>query len=92
VVEMAKRSATAPADGKRPRPLVSVVVGYDRFKQICELMDGTVISSVTAGALLDEGVIERVVFDGPSRVLEVHPSSRPATARRLARDPPSPDP
>jgi hypothetical protein len=71
LVEMAVRSATAPKDGKRPRPLVSVLVGYDRFKDVCELMDGTVVSPVTAGALLDEGVIERIVLDGPSRVLDL---------------------
>lgn len=71
LVEMAQRSATAPADSKRPQPLISVLVGYDRFKDICELMDGTVISPVTAGALLDHAVIERIVFDGPSRVLDL---------------------
>jgi hypothetical protein len=71
LVEMAVRSATAPEDGKRPRPLVSVPVGYDRFADVCELVDGTVVSPVTAGSLLDAGVIERIVLDGPSRVLDL---------------------
>jgi hypothetical protein len=71
LVEMAKRSAAAPKDGRRPRPLVTVLVGWERFKDMCELADGTVISPVTAGSLLDEAVIERIVFDGPSRVLDL---------------------
>jgi Domain of unknown function (DUF222) len=32
LVELARRAMTAPADGKRPRPLVSVFVGYETFK------------------------------------------------------------
>jgi Domain of unknown function (DUF222) len=71
LVEMAKRSATAPPDGKRPAPLVTVLAGYDAFTKICELADGTLISPATAADLLDEAVIERIVFDGPSRVLDL---------------------
>jgi hypothetical protein len=71
LVEMANRSATAPADGKRPRPLVSVLAGYDAFSRMCELADGTLLSPGTAASLLDEAAIERIVFDGPSRVIDV---------------------
>ena len=28
---MAKRAVTAPADGKRPSPLITVLVGYETF-------------------------------------------------------------
>lgn len=71
LVEMATRSATAPAGGTRPRPRVSVLVGYDAFKQMCELADGTLVSSATAASLLDEAVVERIVMDGASRVLDI---------------------
>lgn len=71
LVEMATRSATAPAGGKRPRPRVSVLVGYDAFTRMCELADGTVISTATAASLLDEAVVERIVMDGASRVLDI---------------------
>ena len=71
-VEMARRSMTAPADGKRPLPLVSVLVGYETFRgRVCELADGTVITPGTVASQLDEAVIERVVFDGPSRVIDI---------------------
>lgn len=71
LMEMAVRSATAPADGKRPRPLLSVHLGADRFARVCELADGTVVSPATVAGLLDEAVIERIVWDGPSRVLDL---------------------
>jgi hypothetical protein len=73
LVEMAERSATAAnrAGRKRPRPLITVLVGYDAFAKVCELADGTLISPAIAAGLLDQAVIERIVFDGPSRVLDV---------------------
>lgn len=71
LVEMARRSATAPADGKRPKPLLTVLVGEDAFRDILELADGTLISPHTAADLLDEAVIETMLFDGPSRVLDL---------------------
>jgi Domain of unknown function (DUF222) len=71
LVELAKRAVTAPADGKRPHPLISVVVGYETFKgRICQLAGGTIVSPGTIASLLDEALIERVVFDGPSRVID----------------------
>jgi hypothetical protein len=73
LVEMAQRAMTAPADGKRPQPLITVLVGYETFAgRICQLADQTVITPGTAAKLLDdEALIERVVFDGPSRVIDV---------------------
>jgi len=72
LVEMAIRSRTVPADGRRPEPLFSVFVGLETFAgRICELANGTV---VTPGALvpwLSDSSIERVVFDGPSRVIDI---------------------
>jgi hypothetical protein len=83
LLEMARRSATAPAHGKAPRPLLSVLVGYDAFTHICELADGTLLGPATVARLLDEAVIERIVFDGPSRVLDLgHARSFTGAARR----------
>ncbi len=72
VIEMAVRSSTAPADGRRPEPLFTVLVGYETFAgPICELADGTVVSPGTVAGWLDQAWIERVVFDTPSRVIDV---------------------
>ena len=71
-VEMARRSR-AYRDGKyrRPRPLITVHVGLGTFTRMCELADGTVVSPSQVFPLLTEAEIERVVFDGPSRVIDV---------------------
>jgi hypothetical protein len=76
-VEMATRARTSPRDGRRPAPLFSVLVGYETFAgRVCELANGT---AVTPGALvpwLTSADIERVVFDGPSRVIDVGATRR----------------
>jgi hypothetical protein len=85
LVELATRAMTAPADGKRPRPLVSVFVGYETFKgRICQLAGGTVVTPGTVASLLDEALIERVVFDGPSRVIDLGRARRFTGAARHA--------
>jgi len=72
LVEMAKRSRSAPANSIRPKPLISVVVDYKTFsKRICELASGTVITPGQVVPMLDEAEIERIVFDGRSRVIDV---------------------
>ena len=77
LAEMATRSRTAPADGRRPEPLFSVVVGYETFAgRICEFDDGTVVSPNTLAAWLDKAWIERIVFDSPSRVIDVGVTTR----------------
>jgi hypothetical protein len=69
---MATRARTAPADGRRPAPLFSILVGFETFAgRVCELAGG---AAVTPGSLvpwLDEAYIERVVFASPSRVVDV---------------------
>ena len=72
LVEMAIRSRTAPADGRRPEPLFTVLVGLETFTgPVCELANGTVVSPGTLVPWLDQAWIERIVFDSPSRVIDV---------------------
>jgi Domain of unknown function (DUF222) len=73
LVEMAKRSATAPAAGRRPKPLFTVLLGDQSFARLCELANGKV---VTPGALkpwLDDADLETILFDGPTTIISVSP-------------------
>jgi hypothetical protein len=72
LVEMASRASTAPAGGRRPAPLFTVVVGLETLRgPILELFNRTVITPGTAARHLTEADVERIVFDGPSRVIDV---------------------
>ena len=76
LVEMATRSRTAPADGRRPAPLFSVLVGYETLKgRVCELGQGIVTSPGSLVPWLDEAYIERAVFT-PCRRVEVSATAR----------------
>ena len=76
LVEMATRSRTAPADGRRPAPLVSVLVDFPTLAgRICELANGTVLTPGALLPLLDEAYIERAVFSPGNRV-EVSETAR----------------
>ncbi len=72
LVEMARRSGAVPAGSRHPEPLFTVLVGYESFAgRICELAEGTVISPGSLVPWLEHGWVERVVFDGPDRVVNV---------------------
>jgi hypothetical protein len=90
LVEMAKRSRTTKPGGLRPRPLITIHTGQTSFARICELAAGTVITSGRVVPHLAEADIERIVFDGPDRVLSV--SKRRRFSGALRRGDPSPRP
>jgi uncharacterized protein DUF222 len=70
LIEMATRSAIAPADGLRARPLFTVTIGIDPFKHLCELASGSVIAPGLLLPYLAEADIERIVYDPPNRRFE----------------------
>lgn len=77
LTEMAIRAGTAPADGRRPEPSFSVLVGLETFVgRICEFEGGAVVSPGTLAGWLDQAWIERIVFDSPSRVIDVGVATR----------------
>ena len=71
LIEMAQRSATTPANGRRPRPLFSVLIGDRTLQRLCELDNGIVITPQTLTAHLTQADIESVLFDGPSTIVAV---------------------
>ena len=70
LVEMALRSTTAPADGLRPRPLLTVTIGNDPFNHLCQTAIGTVIAPGLLIPYLADADIERIVYDPPNRRIE----------------------
>jgi hypothetical protein len=71
LIEMARRSAGRPADARSARPLFTVLLGHAAFKDLCELADGTVLTPGQLLPWLTDADIERIIFDGPSRVIDV---------------------
>ena len=68
---MAHRSRSMPVGARLPRPLITVLAGYGAFGRLCELADGTPITPQQIIPLLGEADIERIVFDGPSEIIDV---------------------
>src|SRR6202041_2863972 len=69
LVEMAIRSRTAPADGIRPAPLFSVLVGFETMHgRICELENGTVLAPSALDPWMDSAYFERALFSLGNRV------------------------
>jgi hypothetical protein len=77
LIEMARRSAAVPAGARLPRPLVTVLVDAPTLTgRICELSTGIVLTPGEVLPLLCDVDLERVVFDGASRVLDVGETQR----------------
>jgi hypothetical protein len=74
--EMAMRSATTPADGRRPRPLVTFHVGWETLNgRLCQMGDGQVVAPDTVLGWLLSADFERAVF-APGKRVEVSPTQR----------------
>jgi hypothetical protein len=72
LIEMAIRAKTAPRDGRAPKPLFTVVVGRPALDQVIELWTRRhVVNPAAAARWLADADLERILFDGRGRVLEV---------------------
>lgn len=77
LVEMATRAQTAPVDGQRPRPLISVVVSAgELFGPIRETFNGLVLSRLEVANLLFEADFERITFSTRGQPVEVSSPQR----------------
>jgi hypothetical protein len=68
LVLMARRAHATPADARLPVPLITVILGDDRFRQVCELADGTPITLGEALELTLGGQLERALYTSPTRI------------------------
>lgn len=64
LVEMARRSATAPVDGKSPKPLFHVVLGSDALSHLLQLASGQVLPPEALLPWISDADLERYLFDG----------------------------
>jgi hypothetical protein len=68
LVELAIRGARARPGAKRPRPLVTVLMGSERHAQLLQLSRGTPITLREGLRAMLDGEIERATFETPNRV------------------------
>lgn len=70
---MAERAAmVAPGSEEHgPRPLLTVVCGERAYLDLCETEAGTILDPHDLIRLFNRADFERVIFDGPSRVIDV---------------------
>ncbi|MGI8794233.1 MAG: HNH endonuclease signature motif containing protein, partial [Acidimicrobiales bacterium] len=72
LVEMATHSAPMPPGAKEARILLSVLMGEGTFRNLCEVeLTRRPIPPGAVREWLDDTLFERIVFDGPDRVLGV---------------------
>jgi hypothetical protein len=69
LVEMATRSGTAPADGRRPAPLFTVLVGWETLGgRVCELAQGIALTPGSLVPWFEHVDLERAVFEPGGRI------------------------
>jgi hypothetical protein len=68
---MAERSAAKPPGATEPRVLLHVLAGTEAVERMCELSTGTVLTPGEVLPWLVQADVERVVFDGPSKVVDI---------------------
>jgi hypothetical protein len=77
LVRMAELSQQADLNGRRPAPLISVLMGTDALAKTVAKVEntGTVVTPGTVARIFDDHggdvLIERIVFDGKNRVMNV---------------------
>jgi hypothetical protein len=92
LVEMARRAATVPSGGKRPRPLAHLLVGYDTWAGgagAATLNGEQPISAATARRLCCDAQLARVLTDPAGAVIDLGEARKPNGPLRhlvVARD------
>ena len=71
LVAMAERSATLPGEGRRGRPLFTVLAGQDSLRGILELTNGIQLRPGQLVEYLDPALVEFAIFDAPTNVVGI---------------------
>lgn len=75
-VQMAVRSVAMAPGSRAPSPLFTVLVGLDSLRDTLELARGIVLRPLNLLPYLTDALIERVVFESPSRVMDLSVRTR----------------
>lgn len=67
LAEMARRSAVLPATHTTARISATVLLGEDSLRQVCELLDGTVLHPADVARWLPISLVQRILYDGLDR-------------------------
>jgi hypothetical protein len=73
LVELAVRASVAPADGRRPEPLLCILAGEATVEHVCELATGVVINPGLVVPHLGRSQVQTFIFDGADRVIAASP-------------------
>ncbi len=73
LVELAVRAHAAPADGRRPEPLLCILAGEATVEDLCELATGVVIHPSLIVPHLGRSQVQTFIFDGAHRVIAASP-------------------
>lgn len=84
LVEMANRSGAMPESAKKPRILVTVAVGDDSFRHLCELCTGAIVKAEHLVPYVGMVDINSIIFDGPFHAIAASPSRNFTGALRRA--------
>jgi hypothetical protein len=82
LVEMAVHAHTAPADGRRPEPLICILAGEATVEHLCELATGVVIAPGLIVPHLGACQVQTFIFDGADHVIA---ASKQRTFRGMLR-------
>ena len=82
LVELAVRSQTAPANGRRPEPLLCILAGEATVDNLCELASGVVIHPGLIVPHLGRAEVQTFIFDGADHIIA---ASKQRTFRGLLR-------
>jgi hypothetical protein len=84
LVEMAQRAMAAPPGARRPAPLVTVLVGDESLRHVCELDTGTVVHPRHVAPYVADAIVQTFIFDGPRSPLAATPQRTFTGALRRA--------
>lgn len=82
LVELARRAMAMPEGASKPRALVTVAVGDESFRRLCELSNGQIISPGMLTPYAGEIDVNTIIYDGPFHAIGASPQRKFTGAMR----------